>query len=133
MSKLNLDRDKIHSCRQMAKRIAERVCQQVDSYTTNAIERATLRFLGIEDSYEGIPVVNRIVDSISPQDLSRGVAYWFGRGLVSQRSNPIALALRVAGGKVQLSDLPEAPATARGGRRVPEDGHQPEARTRPGL
>lgn len=108
MSKLNLDRDKIQYCRQMAKRIAERVYQQVDAFTTTAIERASLRFLGIEDAVDGVPVVNRIVDSIPPELKGRGVCYWFGRGLASQRTSPIALALRVAGGKVQLTELPDA-------------------------
>ena len=108
MSKLNLDRDKIQISRELAKRIAERVYRDVASVTTDSIERATLRLLGVEDAYEGTPVVNLVVESISPGSRAKGLCYWFGRGLATQRSSPIALALRVASGKVKLTELPEA-------------------------
>jgi beta-lysine 5,6-aminomutase alpha subunit len=108
MSKLNLDRDKISSCREIARRIAERVYQSNSKITTDSIERASLRLLGIEDSYNGMPVVNLILESIPESERGKGVCYWFGRGLATQRSSPIALALRVAGGKVKLTDMPEA-------------------------
>lgn len=108
MSKLNLDRDKILACREMAGRITERVYRNIVNVTTDSIERASLRLLGIEDAYNGTPVVNLILESIPQSERGRGICHWFGRGLATQRSSPIALALRVAGGKVNLTELPEA-------------------------
>lgn len=108
MSKLNLDRDKIQDCRELAKKVTGRVLQDISGYTTSSIERASLRLLGIEDAYSGRPVVNRILDSLPVEERAKGVCYWFGRGLATQRTSPISLALRIAGGKIDLTKLPEA-------------------------
>lgn len=108
MSNLNLDRDKVGRCRVLAEKTAKRVQDFVDRHTTVSIERATLRLLGIEEAYKGMPLANVLVDSLSPKQLSRGILYWFGRALVHHRSSPISLALRLAEGRIKWDDLPDA-------------------------
>jgi beta-lysine 5,6-aminomutase alpha subunit len=108
MSKLNLDRDKIQECRAAAKSLVQQAYNQVSKVSTDSIERASLRLLGLDESYQGVSVANGILDSIPKKHRGKGACYWFGRGLVTQRSSHLALALRVAGGKIKLTELPEA-------------------------
>ncbi len=108
MSKLNLDRDKVESCRKLAQKIAARIQEFVDQHTTVSIERSTLRLLGVEESFKGRPLVNAVVESLSPQELSRGVFYWIGRALAAHRSSVISLCLRAAEGRLKWRELPEA-------------------------
>lgn len=108
MSKLNLDRDKVESCRHLALKIAQRVQEFVDQHTTVSIERATLRLLGVEESYKGTPLVNLVVDSIPREKLSLGILYWLGRALAHHRSSPISLCLRIAERRFKWESLPEA-------------------------
>lgn len=107
MSKLNLDRDKIQACRDLAKKITQRVARDVDGYTTDSIERASLRFLGLEEAYEGKPVVGALLEAIPAAERGKGALYWLGRALVGQRTTPISLALQVASGKAQLTEGPD--------------------------
>ncbi len=109
MSKLNLDRDKVQACRELARKISQRVQRDVSNYTTVSIERASLRLIGLDDAIDGTPVANAIVDAIPPEQRGKGALYWFGRALASQRTTPISLALRVAGGKISITDTPEVP------------------------
>lgn len=108
MSKLNLDRDKVEGCRVLAGKIARRVQDSVDRHTTVSIERATLRLLGVEESCKGRPLVNAVIDSLSREDLSRGIFYWLGRALAHHRSSPVSLCLRIAEGRIRWDRLPEA-------------------------
>lgn len=108
MSKLNLDRDKVESCRKLAEKIARRIQEFVDQHTTVSIERATLRLLGVEEAYKGRPLVNAVQETLTPDDLSRGILYWIGRALVHQRSSVISLCLRSAEGRLKWHSLPDA-------------------------
>ena len=108
MSKLNLDRDRVAECRFLAQKVAHQIQQFVERHTTTSIERATLRLLGVNESYKGMPLVNVLVDSLPQEKLSQGISQWFGRALVTQRSQPIALALKLAEGKIKWQDLPAA-------------------------
>ena len=105
MSRLNLDRDKIESCRQVARHITHQIQDFIDRHTTVSIERATLRFLGLEDAIKTMPIVNLIVDRLPKEKLALGVARWFGSAMVHHRSSsPISLALRIADGKIKGPD-----------------------------
>lgn len=108
MSKLNLDRDKVESCRITARKIAQQIQNFVDHHTTVSIERTTLRLLGIDEAYKGRPLVNAVIDSLPKEKLSMGILYWLGRALAHHRSSPISLALRIAEGRLKWNDLPEA-------------------------
>jgi len=47
MAHLSLDTKKIDYCRKMAERISKPIEEMIHSHTTVAIERATLRLLGV--------------------------------------------------------------------------------------
>jgi beta-lysine 5,6-aminomutase alpha subunit len=108
MSKLNLDRDKVESCRVAARKISQQIQNFVDHHTTVSIERSVLRLIGIEEDYKGRPLVNAVVDSLSKEKLSLGILHWLGRALAHQRSSPISICLKAAEGKLKWDDLPEA-------------------------
>lgn len=107
MSKLNLDRDKVESCRHLATKIARQVQDFVNQHTTVSIERSVLRLLGVEESYKGRPLANVVIETLSNDQLARGVLYWVGRALAHHRLSPISLCLRVAEGRLRWDDLPE--------------------------
>ena len=48
MAKLNLDRDKIDLCRELADGIVHPIQKYIDIHSTVSIERAVLRLLGLE-------------------------------------------------------------------------------------
>ncbi|MDO8462522.1 MAG: lysine 5,6-aminomutase subunit alpha [Deltaproteobacteria bacterium] len=110
MSRLNLDRDKIESCRQVGRHITLQIQDFIDRHTTVSIERATLRFFGLEDAIKSMPIVNLIVDRLPKEKLELGIARWFGRALVHHRaSSPLSLALRIADGKINMEETPDVP------------------------
>ena len=109
MSKLNLDRDVIESCRLSAQKIVRQLDEILLRHSSISIERATLRFLGVNDTLSGFPLVNLIVDSLPPNFLAKGIAYWIGRAMVVHRSSLMGVALKVAQKKIDLSALPEVP------------------------
>jgi beta-lysine 5,6-aminomutase alpha subunit len=127
LSKLNLDRDKVESCRRLAEKIGRRVQEFVDQHTTVSIERSVLRLLGVEADYKGRPLVNAVVDSLTPAQLSRGIFYWLGRALAHSRGSrrplhgqspmeppphqqltPTEICLKIVEGKIKWAELPEA-------------------------
>lgn len=78
MVKLNLDRDQVDECRDMASSIVHPVLVYVSRHSTVSIERSVLRLLGFDGALDhgGIPypVANMIVDAIPRQELKNGVA-----------------------------------------------------------
>ncbi len=108
LSKLNLDRDKVESCRVLANKIARRIQENVDQHTTVSIERTVLRLLGVEEGYKGRPLVNAVIDKIPHDQLSYGIFYWLGRAMVHHKSTVISICLKIAEGRLKLEDLPEA-------------------------
>ncbi|MBI2083174.1 MAG: D-lysine 5,6-aminomutase subunit alpha [Deltaproteobacteria bacterium] len=114
VSKLNLDRDKVEGCRASASKIAKNIQDFIQSHTSVSIERTVLRLFGIEEAYKDKPLVNRVIETLTPEELSLGICHWLGRALVSQRTTPISLCLRVAEGHLRLQDSPEvAPEEAK--------------------
>ena len=108
MSRLNLDRDKIETCRESARKISKNIFDFIQHHTSVSIERATLRLFGVEEAYKGRPLVNAVIETLTPEELSRGICTWLGRALVVQRTTPISLCLRIAEGRVRFADFPEA-------------------------
>jgi beta-lysine 5,6-aminomutase alpha subunit len=109
MSKLNLDRDVVESCRKTAHKITQQVHEMVSRHSTVSIERAFLRVIGVNDTLEGLPLVNHIVDPMSPEMLSKGIAYWMGSAMVAHKSSLMGIALKIAKKQIRLNDLPDVP------------------------
>jgi len=116
LSKLNLDRDKVESCRLLAGKISQQVQDFADHHTTVSIERSVLRLIGVEDAYKGRPLANIVVDSLTKEQLSRGILYWMARGLAHQRLSPAGLCLKVAEGRIKWNEVAEVDYDT--GRRV---------------
>ncbi len=106
MSKLNLDRDKVEACRNAAAKIAKNIQDFIDHHTTVSIERSVLRLFGVEESIQGRPLANVVIENLTSEELSLGICHWLGRALVSQRTTPISFCLRIAEGRVRFQDLP---------------------------
>ncbi len=107
--KLNLDRDKIDRCRDVAARIVTPVQKYIDRHSTTSSERAVLRFFGVEAAHDQMPHANLIVDRLGKERLRRGIAWWFGRALVHTGLKPVELAERLAQDKLSLADMPDVP------------------------
>lgn len=80
MAKLNLDRDQIDRCRDLAENIVRPIQRYIDMHSTVSIERSVLRLLGfsgaseIEKGHPPYPTANLIVDKIDRRQLKNGVA-----------------------------------------------------------
>jgi beta-lysine 5,6-aminomutase alpha subunit len=119
--KLQLDPATVERARRLAGEAGRPVLDLAQEHTTVSIERAVLRMAGLEGAdVEGIPWVNRLVDSVSEQvGLGHGVALPVWDALAAQRRAGIAtdtplltLAQRAAAGSVPFR-VPEGSA-ARG-------------------
>jgi beta-lysine 5,6-aminomutase alpha subunit len=86
----------------------------IDTHTTIAIERATLRLIGVDGAVEQarqiVPEVNLIIDDLHREGvLDRGVLYWFVNGLIQTGLAVPELASSVARRKIKLQELKRAP------------------------
>lgn len=104
--KLNLDRDKIDQCRNMAARIVSPVQKYIDRHSTTSIERAVLRVFGVEEAHLEMPHVNLIVDRSSKDMLRKGVAWWFARAAVHTGLSAGELGKRLATDHLKLDSVP---------------------------
>jgi beta-lysine 5,6-aminomutase alpha subunit len=79
MAKLNLDRDIVDRCRDLADAIVRPVQIYINRHSTVSVERTVLRLLGFEDAYEvekgmQYPQANLMLDKLDRRQLSNGVA-----------------------------------------------------------
>ncbi len=113
MAHLTLDKRSVTRCRELAAQIAQPVELLIASHTTVAIERATLRLIGVNGALlrggQWFPEANAIVDELHRDKLlDRGVLHWFVNGMIQKRMNTRELAPLAASGKVKLGSLPQA-------------------------
>ncbi len=118
----------IEYCRQMAREIAKPVETLIDTHTTIAIERATLRLLGVNGavmrSGQGYPEPNAIIDDLHREKvLNRGVLRYFVNGMIQKKMTAPELGAAVASRKIDLLKLPMAPEAEvlKLGRKLCED------------
>jgi beta-lysine 5,6-aminomutase alpha subunit len=108
--KLNLDRDKIDSCRELSTRIVAPVQKYIDRHSTTSTERSVLRIFGVEDAHMEMPHVSLIVDRLSKDKLRKGIAWWFGKAMVHTGLDAKTLGEKLAKDKIKLEDIPDVPA-----------------------
>lgn len=119
MAHLKLDAKKIIRCRELADLIARPVEEMIKGHTTIAIERTTLRLIGVNGavkrSGQWYPEVNAICDDLHTNlssaekldaPLARGVLYYFINGMIQKKMTPAQLGTAVAERKVNLLKLP---------------------------
>lgn len=114
MAHLSLDTPKIQQCRALAREIAKPVEQLIRTHTTLAIERASLRLLGVNGAIiragQYFPEANVIVEELyRDKALGRGVLYWFVNGMIQKKMPAEELGAAVASGAIRLTELPAAP------------------------
>lgn len=107
--KLNLDRDKIDQCRNIAARIVSPVQKYIDRHTTTSTERSVLRVFGVEDAYMDMPHVNLIVDRMERDKLRKGIAWWFARAIVSTGLSVKELGGKLARDEIKLENVANVP------------------------
>ncbi|MBN1282986.1 MAG: lysine 5,6-aminomutase subunit alpha [Proteobacteria bacterium] len=107
--KLNLDRDKIDQCRNIAARIVSPVQKYIDRHSTTSIERSVLRVFGVEDAHDEMPHANLIVDRLSRDMLRPGIAWWFARAAVHTGLSAKELGKRLACDQLSLDSVPNVP------------------------
>ena len=82
VGRLNVDREAITECRELAAEIAAPIDALARSHTTVSIERACLRLMGVDgvqgEGTEAVPIPNRVVDEVAAAvGLGRGVTIPF--------------------------------------------------------
>src|SRR4051812_47539415 len=113
MAHLNLDKKLIDQCREMAARISQPVEQLIETHSTVAIERATLRLLGVEGAVQQagqwFPQANVIIEDLRKERvLDQGILHWFVNGMIQTKMPARELAEEVASRKVNLLELPRS-------------------------
>ncbi|OGQ04294.1 MAG: hypothetical protein A2712_07535 [Deltaproteobacteria bacterium RIFCSPHIGHO2_01_FULL_43_49] len=106
---LNLDRDKLDSCYELAAQIVSHTAKYLDRHSSSSIERTTLTLLGVEGEHRGIPFASLMVEKLSKDQLRLGVAHWWTRALLATAEEPKKLAEQLARGKLKWNDLKEMP------------------------
>lgn len=102
---LFLDTKKIEKARKLADKITSDVHKYIDVHTTTAIERATLRLLGVDGADEnGVPVPNIIVDSLR-NELSNGVARYYLSALIKTGKSVEELNEEISKRKINIKDI----------------------------
>lgn len=120
MAHLKLDTQKIARCRELAEIISKPVEEMIRKHTTIAIERTTLRLIGVNGAIkrggQWYPEVNAICDDLhtnipkgEAKPLARGVLHYFVNGMIQTKMPASELGRAVAERKVNLLTLPFAP------------------------
>ena len=116
---LRIDRGCVDRCRELAAAIADPVEDFIAAHSTVSVERAILRLLGVDGiTPEEVPLPNAVVDSIAANELERGVALPFGKGLAETGLEPAALAEALTTARYSLDQFTQTPVgAARGALR----------------
>src|SRR5437660_4274905 len=114
MPQLNLDQSLVNEARALARLIVEPVIDYISKHTTVAIERTTLRLIGVDGvDEEGVPLPNRVVDSALPL-LPGGILRPFVAAMPQSNLDVQATAEAIGRGELSLSKVrseEESPAT----------------------
>ncbi|MBL8394749.1 MAG: lysine 5,6-aminomutase subunit alpha [Candidatus Accumulibacter sp.] len=114
MAQLHLDQAQIDRARNSARRIARRVFEQMNRFTTTTVERATLRLLGVDGVDENmVPLPNRLVSHLQEQKLlSHGAAAVVAGAMSDHNWTARQVAEAVVAGRLVL-DRPRDETAAR--------------------
>lgn len=123
MAHLSLDSKTIAKCRTLAAQIAKPIEALIDGHTTIAIERATLRLLGVDGaikrSGQWYPEVNAIIDLARERDLIAGGVLRPFVGLMLKHKMPAQeLASSLALGKIKFETAQASQAVDAKGREL---------------
>ena len=114
MAHLALDTEVVAHCRELAQQIAEPIEKLIETHSTIAIERATLRLLGVNGAVmrggQSFPEVNVIIEDLRREGgLDGGALRWFVNGMIQTKMTATELGAAVASHKTNLTKLKMAP------------------------
>ncbi|MBN2878300.1 MAG: lysine 5,6-aminomutase subunit alpha [Clostridia bacterium] len=108
-SKLNIDKNKVKSCRRDASKIASKVQKFIDIHSTTAVERTLCRLFGVDgiDEYD-VPLPNIVVEALADNNLlGSGAADFFARSILHTKMTPQEIAESIAEYKFEFDALPQ--------------------------
>ncbi len=107
LSKLNLDFNLVSEARNIAKNICKNTQVHVEKYSSTTIERSVCRLLGIDgvDEFD-VPLPNIVVDSVSREDLTKGIATYIGNAMIFTEFSPQKIAEKIATSDFNFNDYP---------------------------
>jgi beta-lysine 5,6-aminomutase alpha subunit len=105
LGRLGIDRGAVEECRRLATEIASPVEELARTHTTNSIERACLRLVGVDgvegEGTEAVPIPNRVVDEVERTvGLARGVLVPFMHAVETGCGHVQTTADQIARGEV---------------------------------
>lgn len=105
MPQLKLDQSLVNEARALARLIVEPVIDYISKHTTVAIERTTLRLIGVDGvDEEGVPLPNRVVESALPL-LSGGILRPFVAAMLQSNLDVQAAADTIGQGELALHEV----------------------------
>jgi beta-lysine 5,6-aminomutase alpha subunit len=105
MPHLKLDQSLVDEARALARHIVEPVIDYIGAHTTVAIERATLRLIGVNGIDEdGVPLPNRVIDSALPF-LSGGILHPFVATMLQNKLDTQTTAEAIGRGELSLCQV----------------------------
>src|SRR5262249_20888379 len=105
MPHLKLDQGLIDEARALAQHIVNPVIDYINRHTTVAIERATLRLIGVDGvDEEGVPLPNRVVESALPL-LPGGILRPFAAAMLRSEQDVQATAEAIGRGEYALQEV----------------------------
>ena len=117
---LNIDRERVARCRELASAIVAPVEAFIAAHSTVSVERAVLRLLGVDGvTPDEVPIPNAIVDSLADHERRRGVALAFGKALAETGLEPAALGEALGLRRCALEQFTHAPEGAARGALGP--------------
>jgi beta-lysine 5,6-aminomutase alpha subunit len=107
MPHLKLDQSLINEARALAQHIVTPVIDYITSHTTVAIERTTLRLIGVDGvDDDDVPLPNRVVDNALPL-LPGGILRPFVMAMLAHQLDAQATAEAIGRGKIALQKVSE--------------------------
>src|SRR5256714_914489 len=105
MPQLKLDQSLVNEARALAQHIVEPVIDYISKHTTVAIERTTLRLIGVDGvDEEGVPLPNRVVESALPL-LPGGILRPFVAAMLQSNLDVQATAGAIGQGELALHEV----------------------------
>ncbi len=105
--KLDLDREVIDRARRAASSIAEKMDRFIRRRSTVAVERTTLRLIGVDGvDDEEIPLPNVVVDAAAEAGvLEEGIMTLMARAIIETGRTPQVIARAIADGELEVDEL----------------------------
>ncbi|MDO8493815.1 MAG: lysine 5,6-aminomutase subunit alpha [Deltaproteobacteria bacterium] len=104
---LNLDRDKLDQCFEIAAHIISHAHKYISRHSSVGIETASLEMLGVEGEHRGRSFASLLVERLSREQVRNGACFWWGKALLASKKNPKELSEQLARGRIAWDSFSE--------------------------